>query len=471
MTAFVGRARELEKLEAALNAVRETGGARFVSVRGRRQVGKSRLVEELIERSGVKAVFYVASQLPADAELEAFRTAIAASPTAAAEVAAAGPLGSWQAGLTLLANEATTAEPLIVVIDELPYLTASTPSIEGILQTVWDRTLERKAAVLLITIGSDLATMEALGTYGRLLYNRAEELTVDPLSPAETSEMLSLEAHDALDAHLVLGGFPRLMSRWQKRDTLWRFLRRELANPESPLLVMGERTLASEFPADLKGQSVIRAIGAGERTFSGILQRTDVSQSGLAATLESMSRGKRVVDRALPYSATPRPKLARYLVSDAYLRFWLRFLDRNLPTVQRGRGDVVVVEIEERWPAYRGQAIEPIVRRAIERLLPDERFGRAMFVGGYWNRDSSIEVDVVGGREVEAATEVDFIGSIKWRERSAFDRADLAHLSAQRGDVPGATGQTRLVGISRSGFDTTGLDVQLTPEDILAAWR
>lgn len=208
MTAFVGRARELEKLEAALNAVRETGGARFVSVRGRRQVGKSRLVEELIERSGVKAVFYVASQLPADAELEAFRTAIAASPTAAAEVAAAGPLGSWQAGLTLLANEATTAEPLIVVIDELPYLTASTPSIEGILQTVWDRTLERKAAVLLITIGSDLATMEALGTYGRLLYNRAEELTVDPLSPAETSEMLSLEAHDALDAHLVLGGFP-----------------------------------------------------------------------------------------------------------------------------------------------------------------------------------------------------------------------------------------------------------------------
>jgi hypothetical protein len=40
-------------------------------------------------------------------------------------------------------------------------------------------------------------------------------------------------------------------------------------------------------------------------------------------------------------------------------------------------------------------------------------------------------------------------------------------------DVPGATGETLLVGVSRSGFDERGasVDVALTPEDLLSAWQ
>lgn len=470
MSGFVGRKRELARLAETLDAVR-TGGARFLSLRGRRQVGKSRLVEEFIERSGARAVFYVASRLPADDELEAFRAAIASSPTAAAEIAAAGPLGSWQSALALLANEATTEQPLIVVIDELPYLVESYPGIDGVLQTYWDRILENKAPVLLVVVGSDLSMMESLTTYGRPLFNRPEELVVEPLSPAEIADMLGLDARAALAAYLVLGGFPRLASRWQRGDDLWSFLERELADPESSLIVMGERTLAAEFPADLKARSVLRAIGSGERTFSGILQRADVGQSALAAILDALADEKRVIQRALPYSARPRPKLSRYSVGDPYLRFWLRFVEGNVPAVQRGRGDVVLAGIRKSWTSYEGRAVEPIIRRAVERLLPDERFRAARFVGGYWNRDGSIEVDLVGGRNADATPEVDFVGSIKWHERSAFDRGDLANLNSQRSNVPGVTAGTRLVGVSRTGFDVNGLDVELTPDDILAAYR
>lgn len=46
--------------------------------------------------------------------------------------------------MTLLANEATHEQPLVIVVDEFPYLTASHPPIEGVLQTLWDRTLEHK---------------------------------------------------------------------------------------------------------------------------------------------------------------------------------------------------------------------------------------------------------------------------------------------------------------------------------------
>ena len=331
--------------------------------------------------------------------------------------------------------------------------------------------LENKGPVLLIVVGSDISMMEALTTYGRPLYNRPTELVVDPLSPAELATMLDLEARDALEAYLVMGGFPRLASRWQSRDDLWKFLNRELEDPESSLIVMGERMLAAEFPADLKAQSVIKAIGSGERTFSGILQHSDVGQTALSDILDAMETKKRVIDKTLPYSAKPHPKLSRYYVSDSYLRFWLRFIEGNITTVQRGRGDVVLAGIKKSWLSYQGRAIEPIIRRGIENLLPDRRFREALFVGGYWNRDSSIEVDLVGGREANTTAKVDFIGSIKWHDKSAFDRDDLAELNSNRSEIPGVNGDTRLVGVSRTGFNVAGLDLELGADDVLEAYR
>jgi hypothetical protein len=65
---------------------------------------------------------------------------------------------------------------------------------------------------------------------------------------------------------------------------------------------------------------------------------------------------------------------------------------------------------------------------------------------------------------------VDFIGSIKWRERDPFDGRVLSDLVAYRRYVPGADDATLTVGVSRTGFDTGGLDVELGPEDLIQAW-
>ena len=46
-------------------------------------------------------------------------------------------------------------------------------------------------------------------------------------------------------------------------------------------------------------------------------------------------------------------------------------------------------------------------------LLPDERFGSARHVGSYWNRASTIQVDLVGGDTRPVAREMAFLGSIK----------------------------------------------------------
>ena len=440
----------------------------MLALRGRRQIGKSRLVEEFIRRTDAKAVFYTASRQSASEELRNFGEQIAASATDGAAVAAAGPIGSWEAALSIAASGAAAGQPIVLVIDELPFLIESEPAIEAIIQKQWDRSLEAQP-VLLLLIGSDVSMMGALSDYGRPLYGRLAEMTIEPLSPAAIGDMLGLSAIATFDAYLTIGGFPRLAEIWHRGEDIWKFLRRELQNPESPLIVLGERSLGAEFPAELKARDALEAIGTGERTFTGILQRAGISNKTLETTLATLI-DKRVVDRTLPYSAQPRPRLTRYYISDPYLRFWLRFIRGSIPAIERGRGDIVYRQIRESFPSFAGRAIEPLVRDSIQMMLPDRRFGAGEFVGSFWNRDNSIEVDLVGGRDQATCREIDFAGSIKWSKTDKFRRNDLSKLIQHRALVPGSSEKTLLVGVSRSGFDVDGLDVHLNPEDLLAGF-
>jgi hypothetical protein len=157
-------------------------------------------------------------------------------------------------------------------------------------------------------------------------------------------------------------------------------------------------------------------------------------------------------------------------VVDPLLRFFLQFLLPNQVAIERGRSDLVVDLIRAGWQSYAGRAIEPLIREAIERTLPDDRFGDARVVGGFWTRDNRIEVALVGGPDETGRGGVSFVGSIKWRVSQPLARADLARLIEQRAAVPGSGDATALVGVSRSGFDASGLDVALGPDDIIHAF-
>jgi AAA+ ATPase superfamily predicted ATPase len=329
----------------------------------------------------------------------------------------------------------------------------------------------KNSQVKVLLYGSDRATMEALTEEGRPLYDRARAMVVRPLDPATVGEMLALDAVDALDAYLVIGGFPVLALEWERGRTLNEYLREALADPSSFLLISAERALAAELPADLQARAVLSAIGSNARAHKAILARSGLSQTSLDRALESLLR-KGIVDRVTPYSARPSPKNRHYVVADPYLRFWLRFVGPQLDLIERGRGRLAFDAVMEAWPSFRGRSIEPTIRQAIERALPDARFGSARHLGAYWNRTSTVEVDLVGGDATPVARAVAFVGSVKWREDQPFDRADTASLANQRPNVPGTSADTLLVGVSRRGFTAdAGLDVQLTPEEILACFR
>jgi len=388
----------------------------------------------------------------------------------AADVRAGLRPESWEAALALAVEGASPDTPLILVLDEFPYLVDKEPGIEAILQKVWDRTWQ-STPVMIVLIGSDEAMMRALTEQGRPLYDRLREMIVRPLTPADVGELLDLPPADALDAYLVIGGFPVLAMEWAAGRDLGDYLSEALADPTSFLVVSGERAVSAEFPAPAP-RAVLAAIGAGARAHSAILGHSGLSATTVNETLELL-RERDVVRRLTPYSTKATTKTALWEVVDPYLRFWLAFVDRRIDLIERGRGSLLLERFERSWPAYRGRAIEHLVREAIDLMLPDgERFGEARYVGAYWNRAGTVEVDLVGGDEQPAPNRIGFVGSVKWRVGRSFSRADGLELAARRQDVPGASDDTPLVGVSAQGFDDDApLDVRLAPDDLIGAWR
>lgn len=182
---------------------------------------------------------------------------------------------------------------------------------------------------------------------------------------------------------------------------------------------------------------------------------------------------KRVLAVDSPLSTKPDTKNKRYRIADAYLRFWPAFLDRGIPLVERGRGELLLASAVERsWTSWRGRAVEPVIREALLRLLPDDRWPETEVIGGWWNRQNNPEIDLVGADREPVARHVHFLGSIKWLENAPFGRHEYGSLVRAMLAVPGADPKIPLVAVSRCGVtDGLPLAAHWGPEDLLGAWQ
>jgi len=473
MAGFVGRRTELAQLDKLLERVR-TGGrtgrpGRALLMRGRRRVGKSRLVEEFVRRAAVPHVFYTASAQPsAEAELRLFNQACAESDLPQASMFTGQEPSTWDAALRLLAAALPADQPSVVVLDEMPYVIVTDAGFEGTLQKIFDRDFSTKP-VLLICVGSDLAMMEALNEYGRPFHQRATEMVVPPLSPADVGSMLDLPPAEAIDAYLVSGGLPLILDEWPHGASVDDYLTEAVPDPTSALLVSGERALAAEFPPESQARLVLTALGTGERAYSLIARAAgDMAHASLTRAL-SLLIAKRTVQALTPLSTQPS-KETRYLIADPHLRFWLAFLGPYVTEIERGRGDLTKARVRRSWTGWRGAAVEPVIRDALGRMPGEVLPPETGVVGGYWTRTNDPQIDLVGADRGPIAKKITMVGSIKWLERRAFDAHDFGELVVHRAKLPGADATTPLVVVSRSGSTVDGV-TRVGPDEIVNAYR
>ena len=478
---FIGRGRELALLEKRLERVAASGRGTALAVRGRRQVGKSRLVQEFCDRAAVSYFFFTATKGASPVESVA---AFAAELRDSALPRDPGLLpslenGSWPDAFRLLASTLPDA-PSVVVLDEVPWLAEQDTLFDGALQTAWDRLLSPRP-VLLLLLGSDLHMMERLTAYDRPFYGRADNLVLGPLNPAEVGTALGLEHADAIDAHLVSGGLPGILRAWPHAVPAQEFLEQECADPASPVFGVSAAALLAEFPQPDQSRRVLEAVGAGERTHANIAatagSREGALPSGvLSPLLHRLTQEKQILAVEHPLSTRPgRPAL--YRVADSNLRLYLALLRQAEEQARRGRPDAAYRLIQRRWTAWRGKAVEPLVREALEiaaaaGILP---WPDAHAVGGWWNRRFDPEIDLVGADRSPVAASILYTGSIKWLA-TAFDHHDLTAHRAAAAQVPGyEPGSTGCVIVSRAGVantvDARSADLVWGPGDVVETWR
>lgn len=481
VSGFVGRTSQLSLLRKRLDRVAASGSGTAVAIRGRRQVGKSRLVQEFCNRSDVPYAFFTATKGASPVEsVAAFLADLKGSSLPShPELVPIDAAGSWRDAFRILASTLPDA-PSIVVIDELPWLTEQDDLFDGSLQTAWDRLLAGRP-VLLLLLGSDIHMMERLTAYDRPFFGRADNLVLDPLNPAETGAATGLEAGDAIDAYLVSGGLPGILRSWPSGTPALSFIEQECADPASPLFGVPESALLAEFPAPDQSRRVLEAIGSGDRTHANIAatagsRQAAIPSGSLSPLLRRLVGEKRVLAVDEPLSTRPG-KPALYRVADNNLRLYLGVLRAAQEQARRGRPDVAFQIVQRRWTSWRGSAVEPVIRQSLELACAagDLPWSETQVVGGWWNRQFDPEIDLVGADRAPVAQQVDFVGSVKWLG-TPFDGRDLADLARDALRVPGfALGRMGLVIVSLSGtaadLDVAKIDRVWGPGDVMSAWR
>lgn len=482
MTAsFVGRTSELAQLRKRLDRVAASGSGTAVSIRGRRQVGKSRLVQEFCNQAGVPYLFFTATKgaSPVESVAAILADLKDSSLPTDRELVPVIASGSWPDAFRVLASTLPDA-PSIVVLDELPWLAEQDDLFDGSLQTAWDRLLAGRP-VLLLLLGSDIHMMERLTAYDSPFFGRADNMVLGPLTVSETGAALGLGAADAIDAHLVSGGLPGILRSWPHGTAPLHFIEQECADPASPLFSVPESALMAEFSSPDQARRVLEAVGGGDRTHANIAAsaggRQGVIPSGsLSPLLRRLVEEKRVLAVDEPLSTRPgRPAL--YRVADSNLRLYLAALRSAQEQARRGRPEVAFRLVQRRWAAWRGKAVEPLVRQSLDLAAAsgDLPWPEVEYVGGWWNRRFDPEIDLVGADRAPTARKLLFAGSIKWLG-SPFDGHDLAALARGAVGVPGfIPGRTGLAIVSLSGtaagLDLDAVDLVWGPSDIVSAWQ
>ena len=135
---FMGRNQEL----GLLDNLWEAPGAQFLVLYGRRRIGKTALLAHWAERTGHRALYWVATPSSALAQLRSFSQAVYnfANPDAPApdDFTYVTWEQAWRQAANLAKDQRTT-----IFIDEFTYILEVSPEIAGILQNVWDQVLSK----------------------------------------------------------------------------------------------------------------------------------------------------------------------------------------------------------------------------------------------------------------------------------------------------------------------------------------
>lgn len=331
MCTIIGRKREIKLLED----YRDSGRAEFIAMYGRRRVGKTFLINEVL---GDSIAFRHTGLSPYDrtrkvsmkSQLQNFQYSLIRYG-----MEEAGLPKSWMEAffmLEQLLERKDNGSRQVVFIDELPWMDTPRSAFLTALEAFWNGWGNSRHNLCLVVCGSATSWMldnlinNKGGLYGRL----TGEIKLSPFTLGECEEFfksrnINMSRYNVTQAYMILGGIPFYLNCFNPSLSLAQNVDALFFSRKAKLGDEFERLFKSVFDNAEGCMKIIRALG---RRHSGYTREqiaaiTGINPNGDFTKMLKALIGSDFATKYVPLGMGKRE--VHYKLSDCFCWFWLHF--------------------------------------------------------------------------------------------------------------------------------------------------
>lgn len=371
MIQFVGRQTELQRLREAIQKTT----ASFIVVKGRRRIGKTRLIEEFSKNF---EHYYCFAGLPPEkgtskqSQLDEFGRQIARnfkSPPARYE--------DWTNALWAIAEQVKSGKTLLL-FDEISWMGSCDPNFLGKIKNFWDLQLKKNNKLIFIVCGSASSWIEknilsSTGFVGRISFT----LTLRELLLSECNKFWphSISAYEKFKLLAVTGGVPKYLEEINPKRSAEENIKK-LCFTEGGLLVEEFEKIFSDtfLRHSAFYKDILTVLSTGAKEQSKIQKSLERDTPGrLSEYLSELElAGFITKDHTWDIKTGQDSKIRQYRLQDNYLRFYLKYIEKNLSKINRGSFTLKSLSSLPEWHSVMGFQFENLVlsnRKLIHKCL------------------------------------------------------------------------------------------------------
>ena len=393
---FYNRENEIAELKRICN-LSFTHNSRMTVLTGRRRIGKTSLIKKTFEDSDAPMLYFFTGRKAEAALVDDFVREIHN------KLHGYVPEGLMSVtGVLRHLFELAKTERFTLVIDEFQEFMTVNSSVFSDLQNLWD-SYRSNTRMNLVLSGSVMSMMRKIFTDAHEpLFGRADNIIhLRPFKIKVLKEILKdfnpdYTNEDLLALYTITGGIPKYIELFCDNghvtaDSMIRFS----VSYMSPFIDEGRNLLITEFGRDYGTYfSILLAIAQG-RTSQGEITAA-LSGMAIGGHLERLENTYNIISKFRPVMSKPGSRNSvRFRISDNFMQFWFRFIERNRSMIELDNYDDLREVVMRDYPVYSGLTLEKYFR---QKLTEDGGFRE---MGSWWEAKAgkeANEIDIVGIR-------------------------------------------------------------------------
>ena len=413
---FLDRESDATRLREALGRQ----DVQFIVIYGRRRIGKSSLIKEIIDTN--KDLYFLSDQTSEQNQRVLFSRIV--SERIDGFDKALYP--DWETLFRSLNNQ--LQERITICMDEFPYMVKSCPALPSVLQKLFN--LRILKFNLILCGSSQQMVYSCVLDKKSPLYGLADEIIkLQPIPARYISEALGCNAVQAVTEYSIWGGIPRYWELRKDYNDNETAIRKLLLDTQGLLLEEPQRLLRDDMRDVVQSATLLSIIGEGANKMSEIASRAGKPAGEITEPLKKL-RDLGYIRREVPFGENEKnSKKGLYYIDDSLFRFHFKFVSPYVSLLELGAIDTIMGIIKGQLPSFTGECWEQLCRRFVSgRDIDGVIYNRASRWWGKIFRDNAdaqeqmVELDVV-------AESLDkkhiLIGECKWTDSE--DAASLLH--------------------------------------------